>query len=63
MLLEWLSIKYEDTALLEASKLIEKSVSEVILRGVTTPDMGGNSTTIEMTNAICELLSSELPVS
>jgi len=63
MLFEWLAIKYSDKSLLKASRLIEDAVSEVILQGVTTPDMGGNSTTLEMTDAICRLLKNKLPVS
>ena len=63
MLVEWLAIKYKDKSLLQASKLIEVAVSEVILQGVTTPDMGGHSTTTEMTDAICILLKNKLPVS
>jgi len=63
MLLEWLGIKFEDEDLLNASKLIETAVSEVILNGTTTPDMGGSATTIEMTDAICQFLQNKLPVS
>lgn len=63
MLLEWLGIKFGDENLLKASRLIDSAVSEVILNGTTTPDMGGSSTTIEMTDAICQILKKELPVS
>ncbi len=57
MLLEWLAIKHEDQALLKAAQLIEESVSEVITKGIMTRDMGGNATTLEMTNAICNQIN------
>jgi 3-isopropylmalate dehydrogenase len=60
MLLEWIAIKNEDQALLQASHLIEDSIAEVISKGIMTPDMGGTATTSEMTDAICHQISKAL---
>ncbi|MDQ0428815.1 3-isopropylmalate dehydrogenase [Planomicrobium stackebrandtii] len=63
MLLEWLAIKYDDQAMLQAAQAIEKAVSEVIIKGIMTPDMGGSATTEEMTEAICNQLSKKISIS
>jgi 3-isopropylmalate dehydrogenase len=60
MLLEWIAIKNEDQALLQASHLIEDAIAEVISNGIMTPDMGGTATTSEMTDEICNQISKAL---
>lgn len=58
MLLEWIAIKNDDQDLFKASELIEQAVSKVIEKGFFTPDLGGEETTLSMTNIICEELES-----
>lgn len=57
MLLEWLAIKHDDQALLQASQLIEEAVTHVIANGIVTPDLGGKASTTKMTEAICQQIS------
>jgi len=54
MMLEWLGKKYNDKNCLEASKAIEKGVSEALRKGLTIHDFGGSLTTIEMGKAIAD---------
>jgi homoisocitrate dehydrogenase len=41
---------------MEAADRIKNAVREVILKGIVTPDLGGKSTTTEVTNAITKLI-------
>lgn len=57
MLLEWLGIKHQETALTKAAQRIEDAIAEVIEDGIVTPDLGGTSTTSGMTEAICSRIA------
>jgi len=46
-MLSWLGEK-------EAAKELLDCVESVCERGIVTPDLGGKSTTLEVTNAVCE---------
>ena len=55
MLLSWMGSKYSEDKLIMASNIIEESALEVIKeRKYLTADIGGKSSTIDMTNAIIE---------
>ena len=55
MLLSWMGLKYSEDKLIMASNIIEESALEVIKeRKYLTADIGGKSSTIDMTNAIIE---------
>jgi len=59
MMLEWLGEKYDDKALLNAAFRIEKAVARVLEEGkVRTPDIGGESKTWEVGDAIAEKIVS-----
>jgi len=53
MLLDWLASKRNDPASSAASKCLETSISLVTGAGIKTPDIGGSSRTVEVTDAIC----------
>lgn len=53
MLLDWLASKRSNPALAAASKCLEASISAVTGASVKTPDIGGTSRTVEVTNAVC----------
>lgn len=46
-MLSWLGEK-------DAAKLLLDCVETVCERGTVTPDLGGTSTTLEVTNAVCD---------
>jgi len=52
MMFDWLTMKNNDKKCSEASLAIEDAVTKVLARGVKTPDIGGNSRTDDVTNAI-----------
>jgi isocitrate/isopropylmalate dehydrogenase len=55
MLLDWLSQRESMPALGRSARRVEDAVSAVLAEGTrTTPDLGGTSTTEEMTEAILE---------
>jgi 3-isopropylmalate dehydrogenase len=58
MMLDWLSMKNNDKRCSEASLAIEDAVTKVLARGIKTPDIGGNSSTDDVTNAIIAELKS-----
>ena len=39
-----------------AAALLMHAVQQVCVAGITTPDLGGNATTAEVTRAVCEAL-------
>ncbi|HZW55863.1 MAG TPA: isocitrate/isopropylmalate dehydrogenase family protein [Nitrososphaerales archaeon] len=53
MMLDWLGTKRSDENCLAASLAIDRAVSAVGARGVLTPDIGGASSTAEVTREIC----------
>jgi 3-isopropylmalate dehydrogenase len=60
MMFDWLGEKYEDKECFRAAQAIEDAVAETLRRGITIPDFGGNSKTIEMAQAMAmEILKSE----
>ena len=56
MLLEWLSEKKENPALLRAANLISESVTRVVSSGTSTPDMGGSASTTEFAAAVVSMI-------
>jgi 3-isopropylmalate dehydrogenase len=52
MMLEWLSEQNGDAKAAEAARAIRDSVEACLAAEETTPDLGGNLTTIEMANAV-----------
>jgi 3-isopropylmalate dehydrogenase len=58
MLLEWLGVRHKDDNLIQASRLIERSIEEVIKEGrVRTPDIGGNSKSSEVVKEIIKKMN------
>ena len=53
LMLEWLGSKRQDSSCTAAAKSLEAAVSLVTRSGLKTPDIGGNSTTQAVTNAVC----------
>ena len=53
MLLEWLGMKKNDRNCTSAAQLVDQAVTSVGSNGVLTPDIGGNSSTLVVTKAIC----------
>jgi 3-isopropylmalate dehydrogenase len=53
MMLEWLGSKRQDSTCVAASKSLESAISTVTRNNVKTPDIGGNSSTEMVTQAIC----------
>jgi 3-isopropylmalate dehydrogenase len=57
MLLDWLGKRHEDENLISAAQKLEEAVSQVLAeRKVRTRDLGGDSTTAEVGDAIAENL-------
>ena len=57
MMLDWLSDKFKDEACVNAATAIEKAVAKVLSDGnIRTPDIGGNSTTSQVAQAVAERL-------
>jgi isocitrate/isopropylmalate dehydrogenase len=54
MMLDWLGEQYNDLKCLTAAQAIENAVTEVLRKGLTVPDLGGNTSTIEMGKAIAD---------
>ena len=57
MMLEWLSQRNSDSKAAEASQAIRHSVEACLAARETTPDLGGNLTTLEMTKAVSRRIS------
>lgn len=61
MMLEWLGEKHSSGECLEAAIALENAVAEVLRDGqVRTPDLGGNSKTTEVANAVATTLTATL---
>ena len=54
MMLEWLGMKRNDHNCTSAAQLLDQAVSSTGSDGVLTPDIGGKSSTLEVTKAICK---------
>jgi len=54
MMLEWLGMKRNDLNCISAAKLVDQAVSAVGADRILTPDIGGNSSTLVVTKAICK---------
>jgi 3-isopropylmalate dehydrogenase len=59
MMLDWLSSKRDDASSAAASNCLESSISAVTGSGIKTRDIGGNSSTLEVTRAICNEIRKE----
>ncbi|MCJ7560063.1 isocitrate/isopropylmalate dehydrogenase family protein [Candidatus Bathyarchaeota archaeon] len=57
MMLDWLGEKYNDTKCINAAQAIEDAVVKTLRSGATVPDLGGNTTTIGMAEAIAATLA------
>src|SRR5208283_1929254 len=58
MMLEWLAGTREDSSCVDAASAIRQAVNRTLEMGVTTPDIGGRSTTSEVGAAVTRLLTS-----
>jgi 3-isopropylmalate dehydrogenase len=57
-MLDWIGDKHNDVVCLDAAASLENTVAEVIRDGnVRTPDLGGNSSTIDVAEAVAEAQS------
>jgi 3-isopropylmalate dehydrogenase len=54
MMLEWLGMKRNDHNCISAAQLLDQAVSSTGSDGILTPDIGGKSSTLEVTKAICK---------
>ncbi len=54
MMLEWLGMRKNDQNCVAAASMIDRAVSEVGAGKIMTPDIGGKSTTVEVSRAICK---------
>jgi 3-isopropylmalate dehydrogenase len=57
MMLEWLGEKYNDAKCVKAANAIENAVVTTLRSGDTVPDLGGNTTTLGMAEAIAAALA------
>jgi 3-isopropylmalate dehydrogenase len=58
MMLDWLGDRNKDQVCVNAADVVEKAVAKVLSdRTVRTPDIGGNSSTMEVAQAVAESLS------
>ena len=61
MMLDWLGHKHQDTDCIAAGTAIEDAVAAVLASGeVRTPDLGGKSSTIEVAEAVCQIIANEV---
>jgi 3-isopropylmalate dehydrogenase len=60
MMFNWLGMKHNDKRCLEASSIIERCVSNVLIKGIKTMDIGGSSSTQEVADAIVRELQLQL---
>lgn len=56
MLLDWLGKRNDDLCAVEASAAVGAAVREVLRHGCSTPDLGGDASTTEFTQAVMEVL-------
>jgi 3-isopropylmalate dehydrogenase len=54
MMLEWLGEQYTDQKCLTAAQAIEDAVTQTLRKGLAVPDLGGNTSTIEMGKAVAD---------
>jgi 3-isopropylmalate dehydrogenase len=54
MLIDWLSNRHDDERLREVGRLIETAIMNTLAEGVRTPDLGGDATTTQFTQAIIQ---------
>lgn len=58
MMLDWLGDKHDDPVCVSAAKSIERAVAQVLHDShILTPDIGGDSTTTQVANAVADALS------
>lgn len=64
MMLDWLGDRHNDDQCLAAGKHLESAVAKVLSDGdVRTPDIGGDSSTTDVANAVADAISTNKPVS
>ena len=57
MMLDWLGDRHGDNVSLDAAVALENAVAELLADGTTlTPDLGGNASTTEVAEAVCQML-------
>ncbi len=57
MMLDWLGMKNNDQNSLDAAKILEDTVLNIVKSGITTKDIGGTMSTTEFTSQITNALS------
>jgi len=61
LMLEWLAEKHKDDALKQASEALWRSIIQILRKRVFTPDLGGSSTTAQVTQAVIQEISTQNP--
>ncbi len=56
MMLDWLSERYKEPRYFAAAEAVEEAVVTTLRKGMTIPDLGGSSKTLEMAEAIAEAI-------
>lgn len=54
MMLDWLSEKHDDPACADAARRVRQSVDAVLGSGPRTPDLGGEASTVDVTEALIQ---------
>ena len=57
LMLEWLGETHEDASLREASKSLWDAIVQTLQKNKFTPDLGGNSTTSQVADAVIQEIS------
>jgi 3-isopropylmalate dehydrogenase len=60
MLLDWLSGRYNDSALHQIGQIVESAIFSTIADGVSTRDLGGSATTTSFTQAVIEKIAANI---
>lgn len=58
MLLDWLALRHHDSRCAQGAVSIREATESALAGGVSTPDIGGDASTEQVTSAICQHLSS-----
>ena len=57
MMLDWLGDRHGDNVSLDAAVALENAVADLLADGTTlTPDLGGNASTSQVAEAVCQML-------
>jgi len=60
MMLHWLGERFSDSSYIRAATSLEAAVVQVMSDRVTTPDLGGNDTTLEVGEAVADRIAMEV---